>query len=77
MSSTRRDFFGAFTGRLSAVPRARPRQRSRTGQRRHFGGPFGTQTVAPSSMRDWLKIRVSALASGKIFWTWERMAFFV
>jgi len=36
LSSTRRDFFGAFTGRLSAVPRARPRQRSRTGQRRHF-----------------------------------------
>ncbi len=38
---------------------------------------MGTQTVAPSSMVAWLKMRTSSSASGMTAWTWARMAFFV
>ena len=42
----------------------------------HRGGPLGAQTVAPSSMVAWLKMRMSAAVSGMTAWTCARTAFF-
>ena len=73
MSSIRRSFWGAFTGRDSAVPRRRLRQKSAAGHAPHRGGPLGAQTVAPSSMVAWLKRRMSGPLSGMTAWSWARM----
>ena len=46
----RRGFLADFTGSSSAVPARRARHMSASGQSGHFGGPFGQQTTAPSSI---------------------------
>ena len=43
--------FGSFTGSFSAVPALRARQSACSGHSAQCGAPFGTHTVAPSSMR--------------------------
>ena len=63
-SSTRRSFFAFFTGRASAVPSRCPRHSACTGHSPHRGAVLGPQTVAPSSIMAWLKMRISAVFSG-------------
>ena len=57
-------FLAFVTGRAMAVPWAQARQKSWAGHTPHFGSPLGTQTVAPSSIIAWLKIRISSAFSG-------------
>ena len=48
--SCRRGFLASLTGSVSQLPFIFARQKPCSGQRAHFGAPFGTHTHAPSSM---------------------------
>ncbi len=48
--SCRRGFLASLTGSVSQLPFIFARQKPCSGQRAHFGTPFGTHTHAPSSM---------------------------
>ena len=48
-------FFGAFFGYSNCFPCCFARQSSEAGQFSHFGSPLGRHTVAPNSIRAWVK----------------------
>lgn len=55
-SSFRRSCLFFFTGRFSTVPCTLAWQYSATGHTTHFGAPFGTHIIAPSSINAWLNV---------------------
>ena len=54
-SSTRRAFLAAFTGSSPVRSVSRATQNSLAGHWSHRGAPLGRHTVAPNSIRAWLK----------------------